>query len=271
MVRVEAVDAAVAVAREHGVRCEDPVVLRDAWHVLVHLRPAPVVARVSSGRPEVSADDVVRELRVASHAARAGAPVIPPSADIDPGPHRRDGRVLTFWRFVDASGDLDAAAAGRGLRAIHDALADFDGELPQGHTADLRSLLASLCESEDTAFLRELADRRLPAGQALHGDAHLANCLQTSAGALWHDFETACRGPREFDLAALVMRERQGSDQRAGAALAAYGEHDGDLLDAALPVYAAWICASFMAVLPRRPELAEPLAARLAWLREIVR
>ena len=46
-----AVAAAVAVAAEHGLRSDEPVVLRDNWHVLVHLRPLPLVARVSSGRP----------------------------------------------------------------------------------------------------------------------------------------------------------------------------------------------------------------------------
>ena len=32
-------------------------------------------------------------------------------------------------------------------------------------------------------LLCELASRELPEGQALHGDAHLFNCIQTSSGA----------------------------------------------------------------------------------------
>ena len=94
-----------------------------------------------------------------------------------------------------------------------------------------------------------------PAGrpQALHGDAHLANCLP---GPLWHDFETACRGPREFDLAALALSARVRDDEPSRIALEAYGDHDADLLEEFLPVYAAWIYASFMVALPRRPELA---------------
>jgi hypothetical protein len=47
---MSAVEAAVAVADAYGVHCEKPVVLREAWHVLVHLWPSPVVARVTSGR-----------------------------------------------------------------------------------------------------------------------------------------------------------------------------------------------------------------------------
>ena len=82
-----AVEAAVEVAAEHGLRRDDPLVLRDAWHVLVHLRPLPLVARVSSGRPYPQGppeDAVIRELSVASHAARAGAAVVPPSDLLDP-------------------------------------------------------------------------------------------------------------------------------------------------------------------------------------------
>ena len=108
---------------------------------------------------------------------------------------------------------------------------------------------------------------REPAGpaQALHGDAHLANCLP---GPLWHDFETACRGPRELDLAALALSARVRGDDASRIALEAYGDHDADLLEQFLPVYAAWIYASFMIALPRRPELGPVLAERLSWLRE---
>ena len=38
---MRAVEAAVAVAAAYGLRCDQPVVLSEAWHVLVHLRPFP--------------------------------------------------------------------------------------------------------------------------------------------------------------------------------------------------------------------------------------
>jgi len=267
-----AVAAAVAVAAAHGLRSDAPVVLSDAWHVLVHLRPLPLVARVSSALPYPEgppAEDVVRELAVAGHAARAGAPVVPPSDLLPPGPHRREGRVVAFWRYVEAHGELDAWAAGLGLRAVHDALAGYDGELPELHTADTLGLLASLEPSADVELLRELGSRR-PAGaeQALHGDAHLQNCLQTPSGPLWHDFETACRGPRELDLAALVLLERScGGEPAAREALAAYGDHDEALLEECLPLYAAWIYASLLAASSALPELRPRLDDRLRWLR----
>jgi Ser/Thr protein kinase RdoA (MazF antagonist) len=122
--------------------------------------------------------------------------------------------------------------------------------------------------SNDVELLCELASRDLPEGQALHGDAHLFNCIQTAAGPIWHDLETACRGPREYDLAALVLDDRSdGSDPEAQSAIAAYGSYDQELLDQALPVYAAWLAASFMVAVARRPDAAPALERQLQFLR----
>jgi hypothetical protein len=261
-----AVAAAVAIAAEHGLRADDPVVLSDAWHVLVHLRPFPIVARVSSGKPLQPEDRIVLELDVASHAARAGARVVPPSDLLDPGPHRQGGHVVAFWQYVEPGGVLDPRAAGTALREIHEGLADYSGNLPELHTADTHGLLDSLEPSADVEFLRELASRPIDGPvQALHGDAHLANCLP---GPLWHDFETACRGPREFDLAALALSAETPFQERSRLALDAYGDHDRARLDACIGSYMAWICASYMAESSRRPSLPPLLAARLGWLRE---
>jgi hypothetical protein len=41
--------AAQAVAREHGVACDEAVRIAAGSNVLVHLKPAPVVARVMTG------------------------------------------------------------------------------------------------------------------------------------------------------------------------------------------------------------------------------
>ena len=57
---MSAVEAAIAVADAYGVHCEKPIVLSEAWHLLVHLWPAPVVARVTSGAPGVDPCDVER-------------------------------------------------------------------------------------------------------------------------------------------------------------------------------------------------------------------
>jgi hypothetical protein len=270
---MSAVDAAVAVAAAHGLRCEEPVVLREAWHVLVHLQPSPVVARVTSGAPGVDPADVERELSVACHAVRAGAPVVQPSDLLPPGPHLCDGHTLVFWRFLVQAGELDAGVAGRRLRVIHDSLADYDGELPRaGRAGEVGAMLAPFAPSDDVDLLCELASRELPEGQALHGDAHLFNCIQTPAGPIWHDLETACRGPREYDLAALVLHDRSHDREPAArAALEAYGPYDEALLERAIPVYASWVAASFMVAVARRPDAAPALERQLQFLRRFRR
>ena len=260
---MSAVGAAVAVAEAHGVRCERPIVLGEAWHLLVHLWPSPVVARVTSGAPGVDPDDVERELAVARHAARAGAPVVQPSDLLPPGPHRHDGHTLVFWRYLVQAGSVDATAAGRALHTIHDSLADYEGLLPRaGRAEEVREMLEPFAPSDDVELLCELASRELPEGQALHGDAHLFNCIQTRAGPIWHDLETACRGPREYDLAALLLSDRsEEPDPEARLAAAAYGDYDEEL----------WVAASFMVAVARRPEAAPALERQLQFLRRFRR
>jgi hypothetical protein len=43
-----AVAAALALAREYGLRVEESTILNDLFSLMVHLRPAPVVARVTT-------------------------------------------------------------------------------------------------------------------------------------------------------------------------------------------------------------------------------
>jgi Ser/Thr protein kinase RdoA (MazF antagonist) len=43
---------------------------------------------------------------------------------------------------------------------------------------------------------------------AIHGEPHRGNCLATRAGPRWIDFEDACRGPVEWDLAFLTQEAR---------------------------------------------------------------
>lgn len=260
-----AIAAAQAVAREQGVCCDDPVVLRDAWHVLVHLRPSPVVARVSSALPfpeGPNPDDIARELDVAAHCVRAGCAVVPPADEVEGVPYRHDGRTITFWRYVEPHDEPDVGDAMRALREIHEALETYDGPLPAfGHPRDTAAMLDALQPSDDVELLRELAARRPDVdGQALHGDAHLYNVLGTPSGPLWHDFETACRGPREYDLAAFAEN----------APLAAYGGYDGELVEAMWPHYAVWVTVSMLTALPRRPDLASMVEQRLQRLREAI-
>jgi hypothetical protein len=178
-----------------------------------------------------------------------------------PAPPRR--HTIVFWHYLVQTGEVDPAAAGRGLRMIHDSLADYDGELPTaGRAAEVRAMLAPFAPSSDVDLLCELASRELPGGQALHGDAHLFNRIQTATGPIWHDLETACRGPREYDLAALLVSDRSGDPEpEARTAADAYRPYDEGILEQALPVTPpGWPLRSWLqspgARMPRQPSSA---------------
>jgi hypothetical protein len=234
-----ALTAAVAVAQAHGLTVTDPVILRDELNALIHLRPAPVVARVAGTIARVRPGTTWqrREVAIAGHLARAGAPVVAPSDELPPGPHEHEGRVISFWRHVEpTSVPVDAVAAGRALRECHEALRSFSGSLPVlSGVTEAEALLTKLAAEEAldhetaTAFLHRLEDLHATLGalrspiQPLHGDAHLNNVLNGPAGPLWNDWEDTCVGPLGWDAACLKLTRDGG--ERAEAALAASGIH----------------------------------------------
>jgi Ser/Thr protein kinase RdoA (MazF antagonist) len=229
-----AVAAAVAVARAHGLRVDEPVVLRDRLNVLVRLRPAPVVARVAGSIAAMRPGDewLRRELAVAGRLAAAGAPVVAPSAELPPGPHHHEGRVLSFWTYVPTRDEpADPVAAGAALRDVHTALRGIDGALPVlGHLTEAEALLARLAAEEtlDPTTAERLHERisellellqglRAPV-QPLHGDAHLGNVLNGPAGPLWNDWEDTCLGPVHWDAACLLASSGEGGNVALAAA-----------------------------------------------------
>ncbi|TDD41332.1 aminoglycoside phosphotransferase family protein [Nonomuraea terrae] len=245
-----AVSAAVTVAEAHGVRVREPVVLNDSFNLRIHLRPAPVVARVPTvtalGRAR-PADALAREVAVASFLHAAGAPVVPPSDLLPAGPHVHHGVTVSFWAHVDHDPGhaVTPDAAGRALAGLHAALRGFPGGLPRlGPVLDepvrLLSALAGsgVVEPDVLALLRdshaELTARLRDVDglQAVHGDAHPGNLLATPGGLLWNDFEETMAGPPGWDVACLLRTTRL--DGRA--AVRAYG---ADPDDPGLAVYVA--------------------------------
>jgi aminoglycoside phosphotransferase (APT) family kinase protein len=231
--RDRAVRAAVAVAAANGLTGVEPRVLADGSNVLVHLAPAPVVARVAAATAlaRAGAATFSRDLAVAAHLVSAGVPVVAPSAELPPGPHRRDGRALSFWTFVRHEAGAVGPAEFAGLLAgLHAALRTFPGDLPaappldvapiaarlRGHPIAPDALLADLLADAER-LTAELAASPLPR-QALHGDAHPGNLLHTPGGPVWTDFEDTWRGPVAWDLACLAHTGRLAGR----AAVAAY-------------------------------------------------
>ena len=213
-----AVAAVVAVAREQGLPVARLTVVRDLTNVLVHLEPAPVVARVPVTLARLREPAWFAEvLALARFLAEAGAPVAPPSDEVDPGPHAYDGLLVELWAHVDHDRErFDPAAAGGSLRELHDALGAWPGRLPAFDRLDeVGRLLDSLAPSQavaadDLAMLHQaharLSGEAVVPGRPLHGDAHFRNFLWSPRGPLWTDLENACSGPVEYDLAAVVWR-----------------------------------------------------------------
>ena len=216
-----ALAAAQAVAREHGVACDEAVRIAAGSNVLVHLKPAPVVARVMTGTA-VLHDDVgqwlAREVAVGAFLAERTDLVVPPSDILPPGPHEQDGLWMTLWKFVahdEQAPPPEPRELGRSLRELHAALADFPGDLaPLSEIRDwLERLLAELRPSppltqRDIDWLRFELDALTPAvfesslpAQALHGDASMSNLLRTDSGLVWNDLEDVCAGPVAWDIA----------------------------------------------------------------------
>ena len=267
----EPLDAALAVARAHDLPTDGARVVRDSTNLLVHLAPAPVVARVPltftlAREPAWFAQEVA----LAAWLADRGAPVARPAED--PGPHEHGGSLVTLWAYVDHDpAREDPAAAGRSLRALHEALADYPVQLPPcDRLSEVEDLLwrlspSPLASQEELTALRAAAIRLdpLPSGQALHGDVHLKNVLWSPDGPLWSDLENACSGPVEYDLASLMWRGMPGSEE----ALTAYGAHDPALVEAAQPALTLFLAAWTLVVASR---VATPDALAMA-LRRVER
>jgi aminoglycoside phosphotransferase (APT) family kinase protein len=237
-----ALAAAGAVASTFGLKTDKAVLVHSASNVLVHLRPAPVVARVMTGTVALHDDPrtwLEREVSVLEFLVPAGL-AVSPSRLIVPGPHCHDGLWMTFVEWIpdvetgpqvhSAMALDDARGLGRRLRELHDALRPFQGDLGglSGLRQDIERLLdqlrpADAQEQEATASLREQLDTLravvfesgLPT-QALHGDVSLRNLLHTPHRRVWNDFEDTFRGPVHWDVASFVGSFRiQGASERA--------------------------------------------------------
>lgn len=218
-----AVAAAVALAREKGIRVDEPFVLADLFSLMVHLRPAPVVARVATCMPRLRTpieDWLEREIAVTEYLSDQGAPVVAPSRELPPGPHERDGYWISFWTHVlpDPQRTPTTDDCSAMLPDLHDALRSYPGELSTLGADDISRGLDQLDRGgdvlgeADVGLLRASAERLRPFWEApggdlqpLHGDAHPGNLIATRGSDLvWIDFEDVCLGPVEWDLATIM-------------------------------------------------------------------
>jgi thiamine kinase-like enzyme len=137
-------------------------------------------------------------------------------------PFIEDGLAVTLWpHVVHVKADYDdgeaLSAAAQALRRVHDALADYPGELPV-YSEKIEECAALLRDpaalpalaADDRMFLTRAYERlrgslaTLPVRLSrIHGDAHMGNVFITPGGPLWTDFEAASLGPREWDASGM--------------------------------------------------------------------
>jgi hypothetical protein len=218
---MDPVCVAIEVARAFGLNVEQPVPLRSTNNAVAWLSPTRVVAKVGVGRNQ----RLGTELQVAQELCALGGPVVCPAPDLPAVVHSRRGLDMTFWQYHAQNSSAVAAAehVAPALRSLHIAL----GRISPGLRATLPSYLEELdyvrALLTDSASLSALsqADRHLLATTfdrlkvdlcalappdshvAIHGAPHPHNVLFAGGEPLFIDFETACTGPVEWDMAHL--------------------------------------------------------------------
>jgi hypothetical protein len=267
-----AVEAAVAVADALGVVVERAVVLKDSNNTIVHLVPAPLVAKVGTSHfREAQRESLERELAVAAYLAERKAPVIAPARDVAPGPHCYGKLTVALWEYAEAAGGaaLDPNEVAASLRGVHQALSDFPGALPSFSVEleDARRLLrpdrSPALTAADRSFLLSVLDELqvalpplLTTTRPVHGSPHAGNWLRTMDGLLLLDFETACRAPIEWDVAALD-----------DAAVGVFSGVNGELIALLRRMRSACVAAKCWVEPNRAPEVFEAAHVHLKLLR----
>lgn len=230
---------AVAAGRELGLPVGDPVLIDGAANSFVHLRPAPVVARVT-GTVQRGREALEREL---AFARVAGDCVAQPYSD-------RIFEGVTFWAYIEHRRNEpgDAPAIGRSLRRLHEQVRDAELDLVRFDRLDeVEHVAAGLDHPDRQLMLEAIAAARERVAkldlveQPIHGDAHQRNALITPGGPLWADLENVCRGPVEYDLACMAWRTKVHGWDGGPEALAAYGPHDAELVEELMPALAAFL------------------------------
>jgi Phosphotransferase enzyme family len=214
----DAISVAANLARGLGLTVEKPVPLRSTNNAVAWLYPSDVVAKVSMRHNS----RLHTELQVARELPALGAPSVSPAPDLPCVVHCRGGLEMTFWQYhaqppaVVPSYDRVAVALGQLHGALDRLPAGLKASLPS-YTEELggvHSLLAdraAITAADRDLLLRTFhrlqarLDMLVPVDRfvAIHGAPHPYNVLLVGDEPAFIDFETACRGPVEWDLAHL--------------------------------------------------------------------
>lgn len=268
-----AVEAATKIAAAHHVKSDAPVVLKDSNNTVVHLAPAPVVAKVATSiikRPNASS--LGHELNVALHLAGACAPIVPPSGEIPPTVYRHEDLEVSFWQYCpgEVREEIDRDELVFAIEQFHAAFDGYRGALgtftetyeecrslldggrmsPELSAADRQSLRVAY--EHLSAGLRAFDYELVPA----HTEVHGGNVMWPGAQPLLIDFESCCLAPREIDF--LSFSERR---------LAAHPELDRGLMEVLRGLKSFCVAVWCWTQPDRAPEVREAAEYHLGRLR----
>lgn len=214
--RIPAARATAArAARNAGLTVDGDEELQVSNRVVLRLTPCDTVARVADAGEEHAA---ARELALAAALLARDAPVAGPDARVAPEVIVTDGFAVSFWAYHPPvpPRELDPRAHADTLARLHAALRTVEG-IDAPHYTEKAARAVALMSSatsvpaipdDDRSFLLDVLASSLaevaaaaPVEQLLHGEPHGGNVLRTSRGLLFTDFEAACRGPVELDVA----------------------------------------------------------------------
>lgn len=216
---VNALEAAVRVARGFGLSPDEPVLLRSTNNVVAWLRPSMIVAKVGVGHQR----GFQTEVSVGSELGALGGPIVPPAFEIPAIVHSHGGFNITFWRYCPQPADVDIPAEqmAAALRRLHDICAKISPALRTVLPSYLEELqrvsellrdgqrLSALAETDRHLLIRafdhlwarvQVASDTHP-HVVIHGSPHPYNVLLVDGTPHFIDFETTCIGPVEWDLA----------------------------------------------------------------------
>ncbi len=275
--------AATETAIAHGITPDRCDILQNGSTLVLRLTET-LVARVVQDvdGPRQGTEWFARENAIAHHLTENGAPVIPLHPDLPPGPHEHLGYPMNFWQFVTrVDAEPDPREIGRTLHQCHGIMRRFAVPLPK--LAILTESLAILQDRElfPTATQQMLRDHltrsievlnRYP-HQALHGDAHMGNLMNTTRGLLWTDWEDTFAGPIEWDVASIIWNAQILEEDHATvqAICDAYCEAGGSIDACALHqslIGRAAVMTAWYPILYQNPneERQSRLQRRIDWL-----
>jgi aminoglycoside phosphotransferase (APT) family kinase protein len=198
------------VCEDLGIDHRDAELLRVRSNAVFKLR-SEIVVRIATAPNALTRLPLV--LAVARWLAEQGFPAVRPADEISDQPVVHEGRVVTFWHYVPASGRPTTTELGEILRSLHRlpvppvALKRFADPLSEVRRAVDRSEELTPCQQ---GWLRdriaELTDRWSGLGVdgspvLLHGDAWIDNLLRCTDGhVVLCDWDGVSVGPREWDL-----------------------------------------------------------------------